>query len=89
MPSCGCRLRSLVRFCWIVLFAVRKGSAGVNFVVLGHRRKVSALCLLYKIYHRAAHPLHEYLHHFVAARSTRASVALGELALVIPRCRID
>ena len=25
-----------------------------------HRRKVNALCLLYKIYHRADHPLHEY-----------------------------
>ena len=26
---------------------------------LGHRRKVSALCLLYKMYHIANHPLHE------------------------------
>ena len=56
---------------------------------LGHRRKVSALCLLYKIYHRADHPLHEYLHHFVAARNTRGSAAVCELALLIPRCRID
>ena len=31
--------------------------------------------------------MNEYLLHFVAARNTRASVALGELAVVIPRCR--
>ena len=37
---------------------------------LGHR-KVSALYLLYMIYHREDHPLHEYLHPFVAARNTR------------------
>ena len=33
--------------------------------------------------------MNEYLNNFVAARNTRASAALGELALVIPRCRID
>ena len=27
--------------------------------------------------------------HFIAARNTRASVALGELPLFIPRCRTD
>ena len=53
----------------------------------GHRRKVSALCLLYKIYHRVAHSMNEYLSHFVAVRNARASAALGELAVVIPRCR--
>ena len=36
---------------------------------LRHRRKGSALRLHYKIYHRADHPLHEKLHHFVAARN--------------------
>ena len=41
---------------------------------------VSALSLLYKIFLRADHFLHEYLHHFIAARNTRASAALGELA---------
>ena len=56
---------------------------------LGQRRKVSALCLLYEIYRKADHPLNEYLHHFVAVRNTRASAALRELALVIPRCRTD
>ena len=30
-----------------------------------------------------------YLNHSVAARNTRGSAALGELALVIPRCRTD
>ena len=49
---------------------------------LGHSRKVTALCLLHKIHHRAKHPLH-----FVATRNTRASAALCELASVIPRCR--
>ena len=53
------------------------------------RRKVSSLWLLYKIYHRTDHPMNEYLKHFVAALSTRTSTALGELALVMPRCRID
>ena len=42
---------------------------------------------LYKIYHRVDYLLHEYLNHFVAACNTRASAALCELALVIPRCR--
>ena len=55
---------------------------------LGHRRTVSALCLLNKIYHRMAHSMNEYLKNFVAARTTRASAALGVLALVIRRCRI-
>ena len=48
-----------------------------------------ALCLLYEIYHRAEHPLEECLHHFIAACNIRASAALGELALLIPRCRTD
>ena len=53
---------------------------------LGHRKGVSALCLLYKIYHLS---LHEYLQYFVSARNTRASDALCELAFVIPRCKTD
>ena len=43
---------------------------------LGHRRIVSVLCLPCKIFHRADHPIHECLHHFVAAHNTRASAAL-------------
>ena len=54
---------------------------------LGHRRKVSASRLLYKIHHRVDHSKNEYLTHFVAARNTRASAALGELTLAIPHCR--
>ena len=38
---------------------------------LGHIRKVSALCLLYKIYHRVDHPMNKYLKHLVAARNIR------------------
>ena len=56
---------------------------------LGHRRNFSCLCLLYEIYHRANHPLHANLNHFVAAHNTRASAALWELALVIPLCSTD
>ena len=61
----------------------------MSFVVWGHRRKVSVLCLLCKNYHIADHPLHEYLHNFAAVYSTIASAALGELALGFPRCRTD
>ena len=39
---------------------------------LWHRRKVSALCFLYKIYHREDHSLNEYLQYFVATCNTRA-----------------
>ena len=46
---------------------------------LGHRRKASALCLLYEITHRVDHPMNEYLNHFVTFRNTRASAALGVL----------
>ena len=60
----------------------------VNFVVW-RQKEGQSLCLLYEIYHRADHPLHEYLHHFVAARNTRGSAAVCELVLVIPRCRTN
>ena len=33
--------------------------------------------------------MNKYLKHFIAARNTRALAALGELALVNPRCRTD
>ena len=56
---------------------------------LGHRRKVSALYLLYKIYHRVDHLMNEYRKHLVAARNTRGSAALGELVFVIPHSRTD
>ena len=56
---------------------------------LGHRTKVIALCLLYNIYHMVGQPMNKYVNHFVAACNTRASAALGELALVISRYIID
>ena len=52
-------------------------------------QKEGLLCLLYKIYHRVDHSSNEYVNHFVAARNTKASPTLGELALVTPRCRTD
>ena len=55
---------------------------------LAHRRKVRALCLLYKIYH-VDHHMNGYLNDFVATRNTRASASQGEFALVLPRCRTD
>ena len=50
---------------------------------LRHRRRVSALCLLYKIYHSGDHTISEYPRHVVAARNTKTSAALGQLVLVI------
>ena len=55
---------------------------------LGHRRKVTALCLVCKIYHRVNHPMNGHLNHFVATRKTRASAALGDLSLVIPAAEL-
>ena len=49
---------------------------------LGQRRKINALCLLYKIYRREDHLMTEYQKHLVAARNIRTSAALGELAAV-------
>ena len=57
--------------------------------MLGHRRKVSTLCLLYKIYTRVAYPINEYLNNFIVADNTRSSAAQDELVLVILRCRTD
>ena len=54
---------------------------------LAGRKKVSALCFLYKIYHRVDHHMNGYLKYFVAAHNTRALTALGELALVILRSK--
>ena len=43
---------------------------------LRHRRNVSTLWLLYKIYNRIVHPMNEYLNHFVAARNTPVQLPL-------------
>ena len=56
---------------------------------LGHRRKVKALCLLNKIYHKGDYPTKEYPKHFLAARNTSALAALSKLTLVIPGYRTD
>ena len=42
-----------------------------EFCCLGHTRKVSVLCLLYKIYYRVDHFISEYLNHFGAASNSR------------------
>ena len=56
---------------------------------LGHRRKASTLCLLYKIYDRGDHCMNEYLNPCVAARNNRALTALGELSLAVLRSRMN
>ena len=85
VSPCRCLLWSFIWVYCIVLFTVRKSFVREDFVVLGTEGKD----LLYKIYHRADRLMHEYLHNFVAARNTSTLAALGELALVIPRCRTD
>ena len=56
---------------------------------LRHRKVISALGLLDKIYDRVDYRMNEYLNYFVAARNTRATAALDELVLVMSRCRTD
>ena len=73
---------SHLRLLDIVVISAERLCEG-EYCCLGHRRKVSALSLLYEIYHRVNHPMNEYLRNLVAARNTRASAALGELDLVI------
>ena len=68
----------------VVRSAERLGEGELH--CLGHR-KVIDLCLLCKIYHSVTHHhVNECVHHFVEARNARALAALGEIALVIPRC---
>ena len=49
---CRCRRRRLIWIYWTLLFAVRYGYCEGELRCLGHRIKVSVLCLLYKIYYR-------------------------------------
>ena len=60
-----------------------EGCVRVSFVFWGTE------CFLYMVDHRVDLSLTEYLNYFVSAHNTRASGALDELALVIPRCRTD
>ena len=85
---CECCQRSLSLVCWIVLLQRGKVVWG-ELCCLGHRRKGSAFCLIYKIYHRLNHPMSEYLRNLVAACNTRAAATLDEFALRIQRCRTD
>ena len=62
----------------MVLFAVRERLCQDELRCLARRRKVSALCLLCKIYHRVDHSMNGFLKHFGAVRNYRASAALGE-----------
>ena len=93
---CRCRRRRFIIVLFIIRWVYNSTVCSTErlrdegeLCCLGHRRKVSILCSLYKIYHRVDLPLNDYLNRFVAARNTRTSTALDELALVIPRCRTD
>ena len=84
MPSAESQLGLLVS----VVRSTEKLYEGA-FCCLEHGMMVSALCLLYEIYHKVNHPMNENLHHFVTTRNTTASAALGEITFVIPHCRTE
>ena len=56
-------------------------------LLFGAQKEGQCLVFLYKLYHRLNHLINEYLNNFVTVSNTRALTALGELALVILRCR--
>ena len=59
-------------------------------VDLGHRRVVSSLCMLYKIFHNPRHPLNGKLPDFFQpARVTRYSLRANSLAFVAVRCSTE
>ena len=74
---------SLILVCWTVLVAVRKVCTRVNFVVWDTEGRLVPCVFFIRFIIERTTPLQEHLHHFVAARITRASSALGELNLVI------
>ena len=49
-----------------VLYSAERLREG-EFCCLEYRKNDNALCLMYKIYNRADHSMHENLHYFVAA----------------------
>ena len=73
----------------MVIFTVRKGCVRMNIAFCDIEGRSMHCALLYKMYHRADHPMHDYLYYFIATCNTRASAALGELALVITCCKTD
>ena len=60
----------------------------MSFVVWGTERSAPCVCLIYDL-SQSGPPMNEYLHHFIATRDTRASAALGKLALMMLRCKTD
>ena len=72
---------------WHIVQSLCEGS-GVGD--LSHRRSVGLLSMLYKVCFNSVHPLGESLPaRFVPSRVTRATEALHEHALVVPRCRTE
>ena len=82
-----CRRPSLIWVRWIILLSIQKGCVRVSSVVWGRKRSVPCVCFIRFITEWIA--LWMSINHFVTARNTWASADLGELALVIPRCRTN
>ena len=62
----------------------------MSFVVWGTEgRSLHCVCPVRFIVCIQTHTMNEYLNQCLAAPNTRASAALGELALIIPRCGTD
>ena len=55
---CGCRLRSLIYVCWVMLSAVWKDCVRVNFVFWGTEGE-SVPCFCFIRFITADHPMHE------------------------------
>ena len=80
MPQCWSSAESHLEFLDSIVRSAERLCKG-ELCCLGHRKKVSALCLVYRIYHRVEHPMgykiyhrvnnpmNEFLSHFVADRS--------------------
>ena len=53
-----------------------------------HRRKVASLCMFYKIFNNACHPVRlHYPNLLVPTRVTRRTAVMHDNVLVAPRCR--
>ena len=66
-----------------------QGLCGVVLCDLKHRRKVSCLCMLYKIYNNPDHALRDYLVPMRRTRVTRAASSAHEHQLDPSRCKTE
>ena len=55
---------------------------------LSHRRRIASLCMFYKIYHNASHPVRQhYPPLLVPTRITRLTISMHDYVLSAPRCK--